>query len=61
VFDSSSGKVERILTSFAEECCVGKRETTCEISGILHHPHFSFIGGYSNDKSQKRGTLSIWK
>ncbi|KAL7438679.1 hypothetical protein ACHAXM_006562, partial [Skeletonema potamos] len=28
VFDSSSGKVERILTSFAEECCVGKRETT---------------------------------
>lgn len=60
VFDLNSGKVERILTSFTEEC-VGKRDTTCEISGILHHPHCSFIGGYSNDKSQKRGMLSIWK
>jgi len=60
VFDLNSGKVEKILTSFTQEC-VGKSNTNCEISGILHHPHFSFIGGYSNDKSQKRGMLSIWK
>ena len=60
VFDLNSGKVERILASFTQEC-VGKSDTTFEISGILHHPHCSFIGGYSNDKSQKRGMLSIWK
>lgn len=60
VFDLNSGKVEKILTSFTQEC-VGKSNTNCEISGILHHPHCSFIGGYSNDKSQKRGMLSIWK
>mmetsp|Transcript_1030 Transcript_1030/g.1593 ORF Transcript_1030/g.1593 Transcript_1030/m.1593 type:complete len:718 (+) Transcript_1030:115-2268(+) len=60
VFDLNSGKVERILSSFTQEC-VGKSDTSCEISGMLHHPHCSFIGGYSNDKSQKRGMLSIWK
>lgn len=60
VFDLNSGKVEKILTTFSQEC-VGKSNTNCEISGILHHPHCSLIGGYSNDKSQKRGTLSIWK
>lgn len=60
VFDLNSGKVEKILTSFTQEC-VGKSDPSCEISGMLHHPHCSFIGGYSNDKSQKRGMLSIWK
>ena len=60
VFDLNSGKVEKILASFAKEC-VGKGDASCEISGMLHHPHCGFICGYSNDKSQKRGMLSIWK
>jgi WD40 repeat-containing protein SMU1 len=60
VFDVNLGKVEKILKSFTEEC-IGRSDTTCEISGLLHHPHDSLVGGYSNNKSQKRGILSIWK
>jgi len=60
VFDLNTGKVEKILRSFTEDC-VGKSGATCEISGLLHHPHQSFIAGYTNDKTLKRGMLSIWK
>ena len=63
VFDLNTGKVEKILSSFTEDCIAkkGDSDTIFEISGILHHPHCSFIGGYSNDKAQKRGLLSIFK
>jgi WD40 repeat-containing protein SMU1 len=60
VFDLNTGKVEKILRSFTEDC-VGKSGATCEISGLLHHPHQSFIAAYTNDKTLKRGMLSIWK
>ena len=61
VFDVSSGNVEKIIRSFAEECSSGRSEKPCEISGIVCHPHGGFVGGYSNDKGQKRGILTLWK
>lgn len=62
VFDVSTGKMEKIIRSFAEECSSERSDgKPCEITGLVCHPHRGFIGGYSNDKGQKRGMLSIWK
>jgi len=66
VFDVSSGSVDKIIRSFSEECSSSSgggddNDKVCEISGIVCHPHGGSIGGYSNDKSQKRGILTLWK
>lgn len=61
VFDVNTGKVEKIIRSFAEDCSNGRSEKPCEISGLVCHPHQGFIGGFSNDKWQKRGMLTLWK
>jgi WD40 repeat protein len=60
VFDVQTGVVETIVKSFAEECST-RSEKVSDITGIIHHPHRGMIGGYSNDKSQKRGVLTLWK
>lgn len=60
VFDVNSGSVEKIVRSFAEECST-RSEKASDITGVLHHPHRGMIGGYSNDKGQKRGVLTLWK
>ncbi|KAL7543243.1 hypothetical protein ACHAXR_012597 [Thalassiosira sp. AJA248-18] len=61
VFDVNTGKVEKIIRSFAEECSSGRGEKVCEMSGLVCHPSRGFVGGYSNDKGQKRGILTLWK
>ena len=61
VFDVNTGKVEKIIRSFAEDCSSGRSGSACEISGLVHHPHRGLVGGYSNDKAQKRGILTLWK
>ena len=67
VFDVSTGKMEKTIHSFALYCSsgsssIGRNESKpCEISGLICHPHRGFIGGYSNDKGQKRGMLTLWK
>ena len=57
VFDVNTGNVEKIILSFAEECSSGRSEKGCDISGLVTHPHRGFVGGYSNDKGQKRGKV----
>ena len=68
VFDVSTGKMEKIIRSFAADCSGSSSSSSgridgkpCEITGLVCHPHLGFIGGYSNDKGQKRGQLSLWK
>jgi len=62
VFDIHSSKVEKIIRSFAEDCSSGRSsEKPCEVSGLVCHPHRGLLGGYSNDKGQKRGILTLWK
>ena len=61
VFDVNTGKAEKIIGSFAAECGSGRGERPCEVSGIVCHPHRGFVGGFSNDKGQKRGILTLWK
>jgi len=62
VIDIQSGKAEKIIPSFGEDCSSGRSsEKPCEVSGLVCHPHRGFLGGYSNDKGQKRGILTLWK
>ena len=60
VFDINTGSVEKIVRDFAEECST-RSDKASEISGIISHPHRGMIGGFCNDKSQKRGILTLWK
>ena len=61
VFDVSTGKSDKIIHSFVDDCSSGRSDKTCEISGLICHPHQGIVGGYSNDKGQKRGILALWK
>ena len=70
VFDVMSGSVERILNSFGKECTTsaaggGESDSAttrrAEISGMIIHPHCGYLGGYSNDRGQKRGVLTLFK
>lgn len=61
VFDIETGKVEKIIRSFAEDCSSGRSGKACDISNLVFHPHRGLLGGYSNDKEQKRGVLTLWK
>lgn len=57
-FDVATGKIEKTVRDFAVETS-GKDNS--EISGLVHHVNKSLLGGYSNDKSLKRGRLVLWK
>lgn len=59
VFDVGTGKAEKVIRSFT--CGSGESDKPCEVTGIICHPHRGLIGGYSNDKGQKRGILALWK
>jgi WD40 repeat-containing protein SMU1 len=59
VFDVGTGKAEKVIRSFT--CGSGESDKPCEVTGIICHPHRGLIGGYSNDKGQKRGILTLWK
>lgn len=65
VFNVSTGKMEKIIRSFAVDCSSSNNGRSdgkpCEITGVVCHPHRGIIGGYSNDKGQKRGMLTLWK
>ena len=59
VFDVGTGKAEKVIRSFV--CGGGGSDRPCEVSGLVCHPHGGIIGGYSNDKGQKRGILELWR
>mmetsp|Transcript_15575 Transcript_15575/g.22356 ORF Transcript_15575/g.22356 Transcript_15575/m.22356 type:complete len:236 (-) Transcript_15575:411-1118(-) len=63
-FNVVTGKVEKVFQSFAEECITAGGEGSsriAEITGLVHHPHKGIVASYSNEKSQRRGLLTIWK
>eukprot|EP00581_Thalassiosira_minuscula_P029597 CAMPEP_0183778062 /NCGR_PEP_ID=MMETSP0739-20130205/50580_1 /TAXON_ID=385413 /ORGANISM="Thalassiosira miniscula, Strain CCMP1093" /LENGTH=117 /DNA_ID=CAMNT_0026020343 /DNA_START=126 /DNA_END=479 /DNA_ORIENTATION=- len=62
IFDIGTGKAEKIISSFGEDCSSGGGgKKACEISGLVYHPRGGLVGGYSNDKGQKRGLLTLFK
>ena len=60
IFDIQTGVLEKSIRDFASQ---GESEDNkiTELSGLVHHPHKSIVAAFSSDKSQKRGTVTIWK
>ncbi|KAL3912198.1 MAG: hypothetical protein SGILL_006978, partial [Bacillariaceae sp.] len=64
VFSLRNGKLLKTITNFSTSS-VTKTNTEhriAEISSIVHHPFKpSILASFSNDKTQKKGILAVWK
>jgi WD40 repeat protein len=64
VFSIRSGKHLKTIRDFSKES-TSKTNTdhrSAEISSIIHHPFKpSIVAAFSNDKTQKKGILAVWK
>ena len=47
--------------SALEESGQGRKFDIPEITGLIHHPHKGVVAAFSNDKTQKRGLVTLWK
>ena len=62
VFDMATGKLEKSLRSFGDDTTSKSKDGgRAEITGLAHHPHRGILLGFSNDKTQKKGQLVLWK
>lgn len=64
VFSLSNGKLLQTIREFALDS-TSKTNTDhrlAEISSLIHHPFKpSILAAFSNDKTQKKGVLTVWK
>ena len=67
VFDIRSGSLETTLRNFAEDSTSkskgdeASRAVPPEISGLVCHPQKPVLAAFSNDKTQKKGVLTLWR
>jgi WD40 repeat protein len=63
VFSLQTGKLLQTIHNFALDSTSKTNEhRTAEISALIHHPFKpSILAAYSNDKTQKKGVLTVWK
>jgi WD40 repeat-containing protein SMU1 len=75
VFEVNTGQWERTIREFALESTSrrksksdledtssqGRKFGLPEITGLIHHPHKGIVAAFSNDKTQKRGLVTLWK
>lgn len=64
IFDVTNGRLDGMIQDFGNICTSGSKAlpaTTTEVSTILCHPHKEILAAFSNDKSQKKGRLLLWK
>jgi WD40 repeat-containing protein SMU1 len=75
VFEVITGQWERTIREFALESTSrrnsksdladssshGRKFGLPEITGLIHHPHKGIVAAFSNDKTQKRGLVTLWK
>lgn len=61
VFDVQSGKLETTITKFGSESTKGRDDKPAEITGIFFHPSRRIVAAFSNDKTQTKGQLVLWK
>lgn len=63
VFSLQTGKLLQTIHNFALASTSKTNEhRTAEISALIHHPFKpSILAAYSNDKTQKKGVLTVWK
>lgn len=62
VFDIQTGALEKTIRDFALQCTSSSSDKSLvELSGLLHHPQKPILAAFSNNKSQKRGLITLWK
>lgn len=67
VFRIQKGTLETTIREFSvrstskTNSSSGGAISSVEVTQLLHHPFKSIIAGFSNDKTQKRGILTVWK
>lgn len=66
VFRLFKGTLEKTIYEFALQSTAksadgGDSKVAVEITQLLHHPFRSILGAFSNDKTQKKGILAVWK
>lgn len=64
VYSLRSGKLLKTIRDFALDSTAktSAEQRTAEISSIIHHPFRpSLLAAFSNDKTQKKGVLTVWK
>ncbi|KAL3937979.1 MAG: hypothetical protein SGBAC_007019 [Bacillariaceae sp.] len=67
VFRLFKGTLEKTIFEFAIQSTTAKQsaeqggDNAVEITQLLHHPFRAMLGAFSNDKTQKKGILSVWK
>lgn len=64
VFSIRSGKLVKTIREFALDSTskTNTEHRVAEISSVVHHPFkSSILAAFSNDKTQKKGVLTIWK
>lgn len=61
VFDIQTGKLQTTIRDFASQGVSSSDKKVAEVSCLVHHPHKGIVAMFSNDKSQKRGVLTLWK
>jgi WD40 repeat-containing protein SMU1 len=64
IFDVTNGHLDSSIQDFGNVSTSGSKTmpaTMTEVSSILYHPHKEILASFSNDKSQKKGRLLLWK
>lgn len=62
VFGVASGRLEQTIRDFTVDSTSKTTSShVAEISQLLHHPFKPILAAFSNDKTQKKGVLTVWK
>lgn len=62
VFGVQSGRLEQTIRDFGVDSTTKTTSShVAEISQLLTHPFKSIVAAFSNDKTQKKGILAVWK
>ena len=64
IFSLRTGKLLQSIHEFAIDSTAktSNESRVAEISGLIHHPFkSSTLAAFSNDKTQKKGVLTVWK
>jgi WD40 repeat-containing protein SMU1 len=61
IFDVQTGSLEKTIRDFASSGTSPSSSADAELSGLVHHPLKGIVAAFSNDKTQKRGLVTLWK
>jgi WD40 repeat-containing protein SMU1 len=62
VFDIQTGVLERTILEFAlDTTSKTADQRVAELTSLIHHPTKAQLAAFSNDKTQKRGIVTLWK